>query len=84
MLPMIQLYRSLQGATDSVCGVLEISRCQTPNPAVYPIKALDILASDGESVTLLYRDLDAAIEGIAWLRSEVAARREKAAAMTTK
>ena len=79
---MVHLYRSLQGATDSVRGVLEISRCQTPNPAVYPIKALDILASDEESVTLLYRDLDAAIEGIAWLRGEVAARQAAAAAVT--
>jgi hypothetical protein len=75
---MIQLYRSLQGATDSVRGVLEIARCTHPNPAVYPLKAMDILVSDPESVRLLYQDIATAEEGIAWLKGEVAARQAPA------
>jgi hypothetical protein len=75
---LLKFFRALKGAASSVNGLLEIARCTCPDPAKLPREAVDTLVSDALAAELLFKDIDAVIEGAAWLRAEIAQRRSDA------
>jgi hypothetical protein len=72
---LLTLFRALRGASNSVNGLLAATRCVQRDPAKVYLEATDTLATDELAAELLFKDIDAVIEGAAWLRAEIAERR---------